>query len=185
MSVPASRPPFTPAYRDGRSAASLIAELAHGKPYGHILTYEEIADQLGIEPTDLVRIRSAMARSKERLLREHQRGVEARPGRGYEILHPGAHAHLAAKHRRKSDRQIKRAIKVIKGADERDMNPMELERNRQLGMVLERLHERQQDVEDRVSRLESLMLGTIKVIPGIAEPAYPAIAGEVEEGGSS
>lgn len=173
--------PFTPVYRDGRSAASLIVELAHGKPYGYILTYGEIAGTLGIDPSDLVRIRAAMARTKERLLREHQRGVEARPGQGYEILHPGAHAHLATKHRRKSDRQIKRAIKVIKGADERDMNPMELERNRQLGMVLERLHERQQDVEDRVSRLESLMLGTTKVIAGTAETVYPAIAAVAAE----
>jgi len=180
MTVPAYRPPFTPAYRDGRSAASLIAELAHGKPYGYILTYEELADQLGIESTDLVRIRSAMARSKERLLREHQRAVEARPGRGYEILHPGKNAHLAGKHRRKSDNQIKKAIKVIKGADERDMTDMESERNRQIGMVLERLHERQQDTEDRVYRLESLLLGTTRVIAGSAEPVYPALTSVAE-----
>ena len=175
--------PFTPTYRDGRSAASLIAELAHGKPYGYVLTYEEIADQLGIAPTDLVRIRSAIGRTKDRLLREHQRGIEARPGEGYVILHPGQHAHLATQHRKKSDRQIKRAIRVIKGADERDMTDMERERNRQIGMVLERLHERQQDVEDRVSRLESLMLGSRKVIPGSAEPVYLALEGAIEDPG--
>jgi len=172
--------PFAPMYRDGRSAASLIAELVHGKPYGYLLTYEEIAGQLGIESSDLVRIRSAMARSKDRLLREHQRGVEARPGRGYEILHPSAHAHVATKHRRKSDRQIKKGINFIKGAAEQDMTPMERERNRQVGMVLERLHERQQDVEDRVARLESLMLGTLKVIPGSAETVLKALPGLVE-----
>jgi len=177
MTVPARRPPFTPVYRDGRSAAALIAELAHGKPYGYLLTYEEIAGQLGIAPSDLVRIRSAVARAKDRLLREHLRAIEARPGQGYEILHPGKNAHLASKHRKKSDRSIKRAIKVIKGADERDMSDMERERNRQLGMVLERLHERQQDTEDRVARLESLMLGTTKVIAGTAAMTFtPAIA---------
>ena len=181
MTVPARRTPFAPAYRDGRSAASLIVELAHGKPYGYVLTFEEIADQLGIAPTDLVRIRAAIARTKDRLLREHQRGIEAKPGEGYVILHPGAHAHLATKHRKKSDRQIRRAIRVIKGADERDMNPMELERNRQIGMVLERLHERQQDTEDRVARLESLMLGTRKVIAGTAETVLPEITLAAEE----
>jgi alkylated DNA nucleotide flippase Atl1 len=175
--------PFAPAYRDGRSAASLIVELAHGKPYGYLLTYEEIAGQLGVGPDDLVRIRSGIARTKDRLLREHQRGIEARPGKGYVILHPGQHAHLATKHRKKSDRQIKHAIRVIKGADERDMTDMERERNRQVGMVLERLHERQQDVEDRVSRLESLMLGTRKIVPGTAETLSAAIEGKVEDDG--
>ena len=177
--------PFAPTYRDGRSAASLIAELVHGKPYGYLLTYDEIAYQLGIAPTDLVRIRSAIARSKDRLLREHQRGIEAKAGEGYVVLHPGQHAHLASHHRRKSDRQIKKAIKVIKGANELDMTDMERERNRQIGMVLERLHERQQDVEDRVSRLESLMLGSRKVISGSAEtvlPAIEAIQGILEDG---
>jgi len=181
MTVPARRPPFTPVYRDGRSAASLIAELVHGKPYGYLLTFGEIADQLGVAPTDLVRIRSAIARSKDRLLREHQRGIEARPGEGYVILYPGAHAHVASKHRRKSDRQIKKAIRFVKGADERDMTDMERERNRQIGMVLERLHERQQDTEDRVARLESLMLGSRKLISGTAETVYPALPGIPED----
>ncbi len=183
MTTPACPAPFTPAYRDGRSAASLIAELAHGKPYGYVLTFEEIAGQLGIDPADLTRIRSAVARVKDRLLREYQRGLVARPGEGYVILYPGAHAHVASKHRKKSDRQIKKAINFIKGADERDMTDMERERNRQVGMVLERLHERQQDTEDRVARLESLMLGTTKVVAGTAETVYPAIAavaGEIE-----
>lgn len=176
--------PFTPVYRDGRSAASLIAELVKGKPYGYLLAYQEIADCLDVEVTDMQRIRSAMARTKDRLLREHQRGVEAKPGEGYVILHPGAHAHLATRHRKKSDNQIKRAIKVIKGADERDMTGMERERNRQVGMVLERLHERQQDTEDRVSRLESLMLGTgRKLIAGTAEQVTHALAiGVVSDG---
>jgi alkylated DNA nucleotide flippase Atl1 len=182
MTAPARRPPFTPAYRDGRSAASLITELVHGKPYGYLLTYDEIADQLGIGPSDLVRIRAAIARSKDRLLREHKRGIEARPGEGYVVLHPGQHAHLASRHRKKSDRQIKRAIRVIKGANELDMTDMERERNRQVGMVLERLHERQQDVEDRVARLESLMLGSRKVITGIAETIPLALPALLETG---
>ena len=50
MTAPARPAPFTPVYRDGRSAASLIAELARGKPYGYVLTFEEIAGQLGIDP---------------------------------------------------------------------------------------------------------------------------------------
>lgn len=161
--------PFTPVYRDGRSAASLIAELADGKPYGYILTYEEIAEQLGIDATDLVRIRSAMARTKDRLLRDYKRGVRARANEGYQILKPGEHEGLAKKHRKKSDGQIKKAIKVIKGADERDMSDSERERNRQLGMVLEQLHDRQTDTEQRLSRLEALVLGgssAPRVIPG-------------------
>ena len=90
-------------------------------------------------------------------------------------------AHVASKHRKKSDRSIKRAIRYIKGADERDMTDMERERNRQVGMVLERLHERQQDVEDRVARLESLMLGSRKVLTGTAETVPLALAAVLED----
>lgn len=175
--------PFAPVYRDGRSAASLIIELADGKPYGYILTYEEIAEQLGIDATELVRIRSAMARTKKRLLRECKRGVEARAGQGYEILRPGENADLAIKYRKKSDRAIKRGIDAIEGADERDMSDRERERNRQLGMVLTQLHDRQVETEKRVSRLESLILGgsTPRVIPGTVvrdEIEPPALATE-------
>ena len=162
--------PFTPVFRDGRPAADLIAELVQGKPYGHELTYQEIADQLGIDVSERERIHAAVQRAKPRLLRECLRAVEARPGTGYEILHPGKNAGLATRYKKKSDRSIKRAISVVRGADERDMSDAERERNRAMGMVLERLHERQQDVEARVSRLESLMLGAgPKVIPGTVE----------------
>jgi hypothetical protein len=163
--------PFTPTYRGGKSAAALIVELVQDKPYGHLLTFSDIAEQLGIDPSDLVRIRAAVARAKPRLLRDHLRGIEAKPGEGYKILYPGQHAHLATTHRKKSDRQIKYAIRAITGADERDMTERERERNRQVGMVLQRLHERQQDTEDRVDRLETLMFsGSRKVIPGAVMP---------------
>jgi hypothetical protein len=161
-------PPFTPSYRDGQSAASLIIALAKDKPYDYIISYEEIAEQLGIEADDLMRIRSAAARAKPRLLREHLRAIEAVPRKGYRILPPGENAGLATRHRKKSDRQVKRAIAVIKGANERDMTDSERERNRRVGMALSLLHERQIDTENRVARLEALMLGKHKptVIPG-------------------
>jgi len=167
--------PFTPVYRDGRSAASLIAELVSGKPYGYLLTFEEIAAQLEIDPSDLKRIHAAMQRTKPRLQSEHHRAIEAVTGEGYKILQPGDHARLATHHKKKSDRQIRRAIKVIKAADERDMTPAERERNRQLGMVLENHEQRIREVEARQSRLESLMLGGPKVIPGTAESVHLAI----------
>jgi hypothetical protein len=151
--------PFTPVYRDGKPAAALIAELVEGKPYGYLLTYEEIADQLGIGPDELVRIRSAVARSKERVLRDHLRALEARPGKGYVILAPGENARLAASHRRKSDRSIKRAIKVIKGADERDMTDGERERNRQVGTVLQQLQDRVRATEGEMARFRALIGG--------------------------
>lgn len=161
-------PPFTPSYRDGLSAATLVTALAKDKPYDYILSFEEIAKQLGIEVDDSVRIRSAAARAKPRLLREHMRALEAVPGKGYKVLRPGEHARLATSHRRKSDRQIRRAIAVIKGADERDMTEPERQRHQKVGMALNLLYERQVDTEQRVARLEALMLGntTPKIVPG-------------------
>lgn len=165
--------PFEPTYRDGQSAASLIVGLVEGKPYDYILSYEDIAAALDIPSDDMVRIRSAVRRAKLRLLRDHMRALEAVPLKGYRIITPGQHATLATHHRKKSDRQIKRAIAIIKGADERDMTDAERGRHRQVGMALNLLYERQTDVESRVSRLEALMLGKVtrKVVPGsVVEP---------------
>lgn len=154
--------PFAPQYRGGQSAASLIVALAGGKPYDTTLSFEEIAEQLEVGADDLVRIRSGIARAKLRLLRDHMRALEAVPGKGYRIIRPGEHARLATHHRRKSDRQVKRAIATIQGANENDMTDVERERNRKVGMALSLLYERQADVENRVARLEDLMLGKHK-----------------------
>jgi hypothetical protein len=170
--------PFTPVYRDGRSAASLIAELVEGKPYGYLLTFEEIADHLGIGPDELVRIRSAMARAKSRLLQEPiLRAVEARPGNGYVIVAPGEGVRLATSYRRKSDRAIKRAVKVIAGVDERDMTDGERERNRQMGIALQQLQDRVKATEGETARLRALMGGGRKSIPGTPTTAPLAIEG--------
>jgi hypothetical protein len=178
--------PFEPVYRDGRSGASLIAELVEDKPYGTVLTHDEIAECLGIDASDLVRLRSAIARAKPRTEKHHQRALEAVPNKGYRVIYPGEHARLATGHRRKSDRQIKRAISIVKHADERSMTEGERERNRQVGMALNLLYERQADTEARVARLEELMLGKHKpkIVPGSVIPPL-AIEGtdqEIREG---
>lgn len=179
--------PFRPAYRDGRSAASLIAELVAGKPYGYLLTYEEIADQLGIGADDLPRIRSAMARTKGRLLQEPiLRAVEARANKGYMIVPPGEGVRLADGYRRKSDRAIKRAVKVITGVDERDMTDGERERNRQMGIALQQLQDRVKATEGETARLRALMSGGgRKSIPGTPAAMPPAIESAEQPPGTS
>lgn len=174
--------PFDPVYRDGLSAAVLITMLAAGKPYDTILSYEEIAAQLGISPDDAVRLRSGVARAKPVLLREHQKALKAVPRKGYRIVRPGEQAGLATAHRQKSDRSIKRAIAVLRHANEDDMSDPERVRHHKVTMAVQLLHERQQDTERRVSRLEELMLGTHRptVIPGSVEQPR-AIEGPCEE----
>ena len=159
---------FAPTFRDGKSGARLVADFAAGKPTGTVLTYEDLAEHLGVDPADMSRIFGAVTRAKRVLLREHKRALVAVPGQGYKILHPNENAGLAVHHRRKSDRQIRKAIAVIKGTDEAKLTDVERARHHHVGMVLQNLHERQLDVEGRVSRLESLMLGGSrpKVIPG-------------------
>jgi hypothetical protein len=177
-------PPFTPTYRNGQSAASLIVALAEDKPYDYIVSYEDIADQLGIEADDLARIRSGVARAKPRLQRDHMRTLECVPNKGYRIIRPGEAARVAMSHRKKSDRSIKRAIATVKSANEEDMTDAERVRNQRVGMALTLLHERQIDVESRVSRLEALMLGkgAPKVVKGeVVEPLAITSASDVPE----
>lgn len=161
-------PPFEPAYRDGKSAAFLITELARDKPYDYLLTLEEIAEQLGIDVSETVRIRSGVQRAKQVLLREHLRALEAVPLKGYRIARPGEHARLSIGQRRKSDRALTRAIKLVKYADENDMTDAERDRTRKVSMALSLIADRQIETERRVARLEELMLGKRKpsIIPG-------------------
>lgn len=166
---------FSPAFRDGRSAVSLIIPLVQAKPYGYVLTFEEIGNALGVSPDERTRIRSAMQRAKPHLEKDCLRAVETRPRIGYAILHPGQHARLAASHRQKSDSQIQRAISVIDGADERDMTDAERDRNRQTGMVLRHLHDRQRESDGRIARLESLLYGPPKALSGTT----PLASGEL------
>lgn len=160
--------PFEPVYRDGLSAAALITMLAADKPYDTILSYEEIAAQLGIGADEDVRLRGCVARAKPVLLREHHKALKAVPRKGYRIILPDEAAWLATDHRRKSDRSIKRAIAVLRHANEDDMTDAGRVRHRKVTMAISLLHERQQDTERRVSRLEDLLLGKHKptIIPG-------------------
>lgn len=159
---------FEAVYRGGQSAATLITMLARDKPYDYVVTFEEIAGQLGIGADEFVRIRSGVARAKPVLLRDHKKALEAVPLKGYRVVRPGENARLATGHRRKSDRSIKRAIATVRHANEDDMTEAERERNRKVGMALSLLHERQLETEQRVARLEELMLGKRKpsIIPG-------------------
>ena len=162
--------PFTPTFRDGRSGADIIAGLVQDKDYGTILTFGEIAEALGVGESELVIIRGAVNRAKRRLNRDYLRHLVAVPRKGYKVIYPGEFADAAVHHRKKSDRQIKKAISVISAADERDMTEAELVRNRQIANVMRALHERQQDTDARLSRIEKLLFG----------PERKVIAGHVE-----
>lgn len=173
--------PFAPTFRDGKSGGRLVAELAAGKPYGTLLTYAELADHLDVDVTEMPRILGAVNRAKRLALRESQRALVAVPGKGFRILHPNEMTGLAIQHRNKSDRQIRKAIAVIKGTDDAELTDAERARHYHVGMVLEALHDRQRDTEARVTRLEELMLSggrRPKVIPGeLAESARAIEAG--------
>jgi hypothetical protein len=173
--------PFAPAFRDGQTGADIIAALVQDKPYGTVLSFGDLAEALGVSDGDLVTIRGAVNRSKRRLNRDHMRHLVTVPTKGYKVIPPGEFAAAATSHRKKSDRQIKKGISIIKAADERDMSEAELTRHRQMGSVLQSLHERQKDTDNRLARIENLLFSNAspKVIPGEVEapPAIEAPAG--------
>lgn len=160
--------PFEPVYRDGKSGAELVCELAATRGYGDVLTIGEIADHLGIDPAEEPRLRSAVHRAKPRLEREHLKALEAVRGKGYRIINPHEHTMLAGTHRRKSDRQIKRAIHVIEHTDIARLSESDRKRHQEVGLALQLLHQRQRDTEERVGRIEKLLFGRKPpaVVPG-------------------
>lgn len=56
----------------------------------------------------------------------------------------------------------------------------ERDRNRQTGMVLRHLHDRQRESDGRIARLESLLYGPSKVLPDVVTLALSELPAEGE-----
>lgn len=163
--------------RGSRALRVIVAEMAVKAGRGSLLTFAELAEAIGVaddEPGH-ARVRQAVAAARPVLLVDHRIALVADRGKGYRTAWPDEFAGIAQDHRRKSDKQIGKALAVIEHAPVDDMSPDELKRFQATAIVIRNLHGRMTSAEQRIADLEAaverLTGPSRKVIPGEVESA--------------
>lgn len=159
--------PFKP--RGDRSLRIIVADLVARAQINDLITYEEFARVL--DTPDRTQIRQAISAARPVILRDYNRALIPERGRGYRIARPGEFAGIAQDHRRKSDRQISKALAMIDNAPVDKMSPDELARHRAVGIAIHNLASRMINAEQRLADLETAVYGdrNRKVIQGKLE----------------
>lgn len=159
--------------KGSRALRVILVEAAVAAPVGSILTYAELARQIDAPDNDAGRaqVRQVVSMARPLLLRDHRRALVAVRGEGYRVARAGEFAGIAQDHRRKSDRQMSKALAVIEHAPEDQMSAEELTRHRAVGTVIRNLHSRMNSAEQRLADLEAAVYG----------PPRQVIQGTVEE----
>jgi hypothetical protein len=156
--------------KGSRAIRVIVAELAAKRSYGDLLTFEQIAQAIGVSTEERAQVRQAVSAARPILLRDHNCALVAERGRGYRVARPGEFAGIAQDHRRKSDKALGRALATIEHAPVRDMDAAERKRWEATGIVIRNLHNRMSSAEQRLADIESVLFGPPrKTIPGQVE----------------
>lgn len=108
--------PFTPAGE--RARWRIIYDHIRGREIGDVITYDELAEALDLEPVkDRHTIQLAMRRAAAELETADKRVVDAVPNVGYRIIEPEGQLVLARRHQRKSNRSLARGRSKAENVD--------------------------------------------------------------------
>lgn len=166
--------PFAP--KGDRSLRVIVAEMVAERSPGDLLTYDELGKALDLDPDERRdQIRQAVSAARPVVLADYKRALIADRGKGYRIALASEFAGLAQDHRRKADRQIGKALDIVKNVNEHELSPDELKRHRAVAMIIRNLHSRMTSAETRLQQLEEAVFGSgPPIIQGEVEPDEPA-----------
>lgn len=166
--------PFKP--KGDRSMRVVVAEIVANTEPGNLITYEVLAEALDLdEEKERDQIRQAVSAARQTVLRDHNKALVAIRGEGYRVALAREFAGLAQGHRQKADRQMTKALDIVKHVDENQLSPAELQRHRAVATVITNLHARMTDAEERLQQLEAAVFGKKPpVIQGEIEPELQA-----------
>lgn len=152
-----------------RSRWVVIYDLLQAAKVGDVITYEQIADALGLDATaDRHRIQVAMRRAAMEHEKVDKRAVDAVVNQGYRIVEAPEHLVLAKRHQRRSTTQLVRGYSKTVNVDLSGLTPevqhafgvvaqafaMQMEFNRRFDVRQKRLEESIRQTQDRTSRTE-------------------------------
>ncbi|TXH18717.1 MAG: hypothetical protein E6R06_26115 [Mycobacterium sp.] len=159
--------PFEPAgdIARWRTLYGLLTE----RTIGDVLTYEDMADALSLDPTeDRHTIQVAMRRASKELESENKHAVEAVTNVGYRIVEPEEHLRLARQQQRKSSRALVRGHSKVTNVDLSGVDPevrnafqvvasafaMQMEFNRRTDIRQKKLEESLDAVQEKSTRTD-------------------------------
>ena len=150
----------------------IVAEIVANTEPGTLIEYKTLADALDLDENEQRdQIRQAVSAARQTILRDHNKALVAIRGEGYRVALAREFAGLAQGHRQKADRQMTKALDIVKHVDEKQLSPAELQRHRAVATVITNLHSRLTDAESRLEQLEATVFG---------KKPPPVIQGEVE-----
>jgi phage shock protein A len=107
-----------------RARWRVLYELLVPLQVGGVLTYDEMATALGLDPrTDRRTVQLAMRRAAQELLEVHKRAVDVIPNEGYRIVEPEQHLSLARRHQRKAGNALVRGQSKVVNVDYNRIDP--------------------------------------------------------------
>lgn len=139
----------------------ILYDLLKGCDVGDVLTYERMADNLGLNPeADRIKIRAALRRAAREFETENKHALVAVSGLGYRVVMPNEHVQLARVQQDRSNRALKRGHSKVVNVDLNGLSP----EIRQLTEATMRALSMQMDFNRRLDvrqkRLESVVLAT-------------------------
>ena len=152
--------PFPP--KGDRSLRVIVAELAARADYDTLLSFEELARAIGVDPgteDGLGRVRATVAAARPSVLKDFGRALVSVRSQGYRVAKPGELAGIAQGHRDRADVQVGKALSIINNGRTDNMTEQELVRFRAVGTVLTRLHSRMTEQDSRIADLEAAVFG--------------------------
>ena len=160
--------------KGSRALRVIVAEMAAKAAFGDVLTFQELAQAIGVADDEAGRaqVRQAVSAARPLLLNDHGRALVAVRGKGYRVARPGEMAGIAQDHRQKADRSIGRALAIIEKADMSAASEDEQRRFQAVGLVIRNLSNPMNSAEQRLADLEEAVFG----------PGPKVVRGEVEKG---
>lgn len=159
--------PFEPVGEQARWR--IIYDMLEHVPADGTLTYEEMGDELDVDPVEERHIiQMAMRRAAKELETTHGHAVDAVPNVGYRVVHAEEHLGLARRHQKKSSKSLVRGQSKVVNVDLTGVDPevrkafqvmaaafsMQLEFNRRTDVRQKRLEESLEAISQRSDKTE-------------------------------
>lgn len=147
--------------KGSRALRVIIAERAAAEQYGTVLTFAELAAELGAADNEAGRalVRQSVSAARPLLLRDYSKALVAVRGHGYRVAEPGEFAGIAQEHRGRADRSLHRALATVDHAPVEHMTQAERARHNAVSTVLHNVVSRMTAAEKRLADLEAIVYG--------------------------
>jgi len=152
--------PFKTSRADGRSDSQVIVDLVKDAAAGTLYTYDELSGALEANTAkkySLAAVRGAIYRSESRVLRELSRRLQNISGVGYRVAPASAHHIMAANHKRRSDKQLKRGLRTLQNVHWDEMDAQTRMAHEGTLLIISALYANQRALEVRQAKTEDAL----------------------------